>query len=44
MPIRSDQAQMLFWAAVGLVLLWGLYLLGPVLTRSEEHTSELQSR
>ena len=32
MPIRSDQAQMLFWAAVGLVLLWGLYLLGPVLT------------
>jgi predicted PurR-regulated permease PerM len=32
MPIRSDQAQMLLWAAVGLVLLWGLYLLGPVLT------------
>ena len=32
MPIRSDQAQMLLWAAVGLALLWGLYLLGPVLT------------
>ena len=32
MPIRSDRAQMLLWAAVGLALLWGLYLLGPVLT------------
>ena len=32
MPLRSDQMQMLPWAAAGAALLWGLYLLGPVLT------------
>ena len=32
MPVNSDRAQMLLWAAVALALLWLLYLLGPVLT------------
>ena len=32
MPLRSDQLHMLPWIAAGAVLLWGLYLLGPVLT------------
>ena len=32
MPIRSDQLHMLPWIATGAALLWGLYLLGPVLT------------
>ena len=32
MPLQSDRAQTLLWAGVAIVLLWVLYLLGPVLT------------
>ncbi len=32
MPLRPEQLQMLPWVAAGAALLWGLYLLGPVLT------------
>jgi predicted PurR-regulated permease PerM len=32
MPLRSDKLHMLPWIAAGAALLWGLYLLGPVLT------------
>ena len=32
MPLRSDPMQTLPWVAAGALLLWGLYLLGPVLT------------
>ena len=32
MPLQSDRAQNLLWAGVAIVLLWVLYLLGPVLT------------
>ena len=32
MSIQSDKTQMLLWGGVAFALLWGLYLLGPVLT------------
>ena len=32
MPLQSERAQTLLWAGVAIVLLWVLYLLGPVLT------------